>query len=142
MCVVSIASPEHRVTLRHRCPSDLKKRRIKKKAIFWGAFDLRVQLATGAVAQLCTWVGDGAKWAKSAILALSGKNRMVLSFAQQCALVTPGPCPLNCPTQNLLNSNKDFRWYAEKLKKHYRQPLPKVCVQHFLHKNGTQLYSY
>ncbi len=26
--------------------------------------------------------------------------------------------------------------------KHYKHPLPKVCVQHLLCKNGTQLYSY
>ena len=27
-------------------------------------------------------------------------------------------------------------------RKHCRHPLPKVCVQHFLCKNGAQLYSY
>ena len=35
----------------------------------------------------------------------------------------------------------DLRRYRSSAK-HCRQPLPKVCVQHFLYENSTQLCSY
>ncbi len=35
----------------------------------------------------------------------------------------------------------DLRRYRSS-EKHYRHPLPKVCLQHFLYENDTQLYSY
>ncbi len=38
------------------------------------AFDLRVRLAGGDVAPLRPWVGDGAKWVKSAIWAQSASR--------------------------------------------------------------------
>ena len=41
-----------------------------------GAFDLRVRRAAGAEAPLRPWVGDGVKWAKSAVRAHWASRRM------------------------------------------------------------------
>ncbi len=54
------------------------------KVLPMAVFDLGVRLAGGEVARLRPWVGDGAKWAKSAIWAHSTGRNAQMERAHCC----------------------------------------------------------